>query len=42
MSAIKAGNSVWRSNAAYELAYLNPQVGAQVEAAGLRRPGDFN
>ena len=42
MSAIKAGNSVWRANAAHELAYLNPQVRAQVGAAGLRRPGDFN
>mgnify|MGYP006991663863 CR=1 FL=1 len=42
MSAIKAGNSVWRSNAAHELAYLNPQVRAQIGAAGLRRPGDFN
>lgn len=41
MSAIKAGNSVWRSNAAHELGYLNPAIQNQISTAGMNLPGTF-
>lgn len=41
MAAIKAGNSVWRSNAAYELGYLNPAIHRQIYTSGLNLPRTF-
>lgn len=41
MSAIKAGNSVWRSNAAHELGYLNPAIHRQIYTAGMNLPRTF-
>lgn len=41
MSAIKTGNSVWRSNAAYELGYLNPAIHRQIYTAGMNLPRTF-
>lgn len=41
MAAIKAGNSVWRANAAHELGYLNPAIHRQIYTAGMNLPRTF-
>lgn len=41
MAAIKTGNSVWRSNAAHELGYLNPAIHRQIYTAEMNLPRTF-